>query len=53
MENHNKEVLYSEYCFKCKNANLDETEDPCNECLTTFYNFESSKPINFDGVEES
>lgn len=43
-----KEVLYSEYCVKCKHENLVETEDPCNECLTHGWNENSHKPIKFE-----
>lgn len=46
-ENQKKEVYYDEYCYICKYKNTEETEDPCNECLTQPYNFDSHKPINF------
>lgn len=44
----NKIVEFSEYCYKCKNKDVVETEDPCNECLKTPVNEDSHKPINFE-----
>lgn len=46
-----KEVMYSEYCKKCLYFELDETEDPCNECLTYPVNENSIVPINFKEKE--
>lgn len=43
-----KEVLFGQYCQKCKNRRVAETEDPCNECLTQGFNYNSNKPINFE-----
>lgn len=35
MESENwKEVDFKTYCPKCKYKKLEETKDPCNECLT-------------------
>ena len=42
-----KEVYFHEYCPKCVHKDVDETEDPCNECMTHFYMINSHKPYNF------
>ena len=47
MENRTKEVMYKDYCPKCIYAELEEVEDPCNECLNQGYNENSHKPIKF------
>ena len=47
MENNTKEVMYKDYCPKCIYADLEEVEDPCNECLNQGYNENSHKPIKF------
>lgn len=41
------EVYFDKYCKKCKSSNVDETKDPCHECLSTPANLYSHKPINF------
>lgn len=43
-----KEVFYFAYCSKCKHKDLDESEEPCNECLTFGENDNSHKPIRFE-----
>ena len=47
MEN-TKFVDFYEYCPKCKHFTLDDSDDPCNECLTYPANESSHKPINFE-----
>lgn len=42
-----KEVFYNEWCKKCINYDLDESEEPCNECLTENVNLNSHKPVMF------
>lgn len=42
-----KIVSYFDYCKDCKYQNKPESEDPCNECLTSPVNESSRKPINF------
>lgn len=43
----NKEVYFHEYCCKCINKDVIETDEPCNECLTNTTNLYSHKPIKF------
>jgi hypothetical protein len=43
-----KEVLYSEYCSKCKYRDVEESEEPCNECLEYCSNWNSHKPLLFE-----
>ena len=33
MEHQMKFVEFNIYCPKCKHRNLNEAQDPCNECL--------------------
>lgn len=43
-----KIVDYETYCQKCKHKDLNDTDDPCNECLTKSVRTDGSrKPINF------
>lgn len=42
-----KEVYFDQYCKKCKYSDLDEAEDPCDECLSHPTNIYSHKPINY------
>lgn len=43
-----KEVYFHQYCPKCKFKDVDEVEDPCNECLTMFARENSHKPEKFE-----
>ena len=43
-----KEVYYEQYCKKCKHWELDDAEDPCDECLGTPMNQDSHKPVYFE-----
>ena len=47
MEDQYKEVYFNEYCEMCKNKDVQEDKDPCNECLTNPVNVNSHKPVNF------
>lgn len=46
-----KEVYFYKYCSKCKNSDIPETEDPCNECLLESSREESRKPIKYVAVD--
>lgn len=46
-----KEVNFRLYCPKCQFYPLQETEDPCNECLAQGWNEDSTKPVRFKGKE--
>ena len=48
MEFHEKEVLYSEYCNKCKYSKVPENDEPCEECLSNPTGFDSHKPLKFE-----
>lgn len=43
-----KEVYYGQYCKKCKHWELNDSEDPCDECLGTPMNSDSHKPVYFE-----
>ena len=43
-----KIVEYENWCPKCKYLNVDEVEEPCNECLTYPVVEDSHKPIKFE-----
>lgn len=49
MENHLKLVDFTKWCPKCKYEKVDETEEPCNECLAYPANEDSTKPVNWEG----
>lgn len=48
MEDNYKEVLFDLYCQKCKYVKLDESEDPCHECLHNTVNLYSHVPVKFE-----
>ena len=47
-----KEVEFYHFCPKCKYEKLSETKDPCNECLESFFNIETMKPVKFEEKED-
>lgn len=47
-----KEVLFSEYCPKCKHYEKLPSEDPCWDCLNQGWNYDSHKPIKFEAAED-
>lgn len=40
-----KEVHFNEYCATCKYRDLDESDDPCYDCLDEPVNVYSHKPV--------
>ena len=42
-----KFVEFQKYCGNCKHKDIEETKNPCNECLTSPVNEYSEKPINY------
>lgn len=47
-EGWNKFIDFAKYCPKCEYYDLEEMDDPCNECLTCPARTDGSrKPINF------
>lgn len=45
--NEYKEVYFHEYCEKCKHKDVNDVDEPCNECLDTPINLYSHKPVNY------
>lgn len=45
--NNPKEVYFFKYCDLCENKELEDKDEPCNECLTQGWNEDSHKPICF------
>ena len=46
-----KEVLFNQFCSKCKYKDTKETDMPCDECLEYGHNDDSHKPIHFKEKE--
>ncbi len=40
-------VEFDKFCKDCKYYDKNETEEPCNECLTNPTNINSVKPVMF------
>lgn len=47
MHTTNKEVRFDLFCPTCEYRDREERMDPCNECLETGMNIESSKPVMY------
>lgn len=43
-----KEVFFGNYCQLCKFCNLDEDEEPCDECLEIPFREDTHKPMYFE-----
>lgn len=53
-----KEVYFHEYCKSCKYEKVENTETPCDECLSEPTNLNSHKPVKYEkkrgkGMNES
>lgn len=48
-----REVDFNKYCVTCKYLEVDEVEDPCNECLDEPYNEYTDKPIKWEEKSKS
>lgn len=46
-----KECYFGEYCHKCQYKDLEESEEPCNECLTHTTNEWTHRPFCFKEEE--
>ena len=44
-----KFVEYEKWCKTCVHMDLDESEDPCHDCLQTPVNTYSSRPYYYEG----
>lgn len=42
-----KEVYFGNYCENCQHESKDETDDPCNECLSYPGMADSHKPMHY------
>lgn len=50
--NEEKEVYFDQYCKSCKYHGLEESKDPCNDCLAEPSNTNSHKPMNLDAEKK-
>lgn len=46
-----KEVYFDKYCGTCKNKDVKEIDDPCNDCLSEPTNLNSHKPVRWEEKE--
>lgn len=38
---------FFKHCKTCKNEKVQENQEPCNECLSQCFNYNTDKPINW------
>lgn len=50
--NEEKEVYFDQYCKSCKHHGLEESKDPCNDCLAEPSNTNSHKPMNYESKKQ-
>lgn len=43
-----KEVLFGYYCSKCVHESLDESDEPCNSCLSVPGREGTRKPVKYE-----
>ena len=46
-----KEGYFHEYCKNCRHKEVEQHEEPCNECLDNPVNLYSHKPVKFEEKE--
>ena len=47
-----KEVYFHEYCHRCQHEEKPENEEPCDECMSRFFQWASHKPAYFKEKEK-
>lgn len=47
------EVDFHEWCPKCEHFKLEESKDPCHDCLNQPVNDDSRKPVMFKEANKS
>ena len=47
-----KEVRFDKYCKTCKHIKLEDTDEPCNECLSEPVNYATERPVKWEGKDE-
>ena len=52
MEYKYKEVDFATYCPTCEHEDLEDLEEPCNECLSNPANLHSNKPVYWKEVKK-
>lgn len=48
MDEYYKEVYFDEYCKTCKHKKVEDTDEPCCECLENPTNLYSHKPVKWE-----
>ena len=43
-----KEVYFDQYCEKCKYKDIEETEEPCDECMGESTNWNTHRPVKYE-----
>lgn len=46
-----KEVYFDQYCKTCKHKKVEESEDPCHDCLNEPVNLNSHKPVKWESAK--
>ena len=52
MTDNQKMVMFDEYCPTCKNFDVPEEDDPCDECLRSPFKENSEKPVKWEDKNE-
>jgi hypothetical protein len=48
MEIEYREVMFCNYCIRCKHFEREDYELPCSECLEEPINLYTDKPVRFE-----
>ena len=51
MEESYKEVYFDRYCRSCKHKEINESAEPCHDCLNEPVNVYSHKPVMYEKSE--
>lgn len=43
-----KEVIFADYCYRCKHKDKGNTEEPCDECVSVPARPNSHKPEKYE-----
>lgn len=46
-----KEVYFHKYCPTCRHRKVENTETPCDECLSEPINLQTHRPVKYEKKE--
>jgi hypothetical protein len=46
-----KEVYFHRYCKTCQHEKVEDTDEPCDECMSEPINLNTHRPVKYEAKE--